>query len=88
MDPFLPKDYKEALIFAGEEFRVNLQGEIHRLMQERGVSVKQLAKMIGVKPSRIKRIFADDCNVRPNLLGRVFYALGVVPKITLQSKNN
>lgn len=79
---FLPKDEKEALIFAGEAFRVDLQGEIHRLMQERGISRKELAKKIGVRASRIKRIFEDDCNVRPRLLGKVFHALGVKPNLS------
>lgn len=79
---FLPKDEREALIFAGEDFRVDLQGEIYRLMQEQGLTNKQLAKKIGVKVSRIKRIFANDCNVRPRLLGKVFHALGVKPKLS------
>ena len=73
---FGPRGPREELVFAGENFRIEVQHMAYRLMREQGVSQEDLARLLDVDVSKIKRFFSDDCKVPIRMIGRIFHALG------------
>ncbi|WP_276118773.1 helix-turn-helix domain-containing protein [Pararhizobium qamdonense] len=78
---FGPTDAKEAIIFATEELRADIQYEIMRGMKAAGVSRAELAKRIGVSAAWVSQILSDDANLTIESIAKVFLALGCQPKM-------
>lgn len=70
-----PRNEDEKEVFTVEGFRVDVQHRMQKLMNERGVDKKELAKRLAVSPARISQIFSDECNITIRMLARVFHAL-------------
>jgi transcriptional regulator with XRE-family HTH domain len=79
---FGPRSEREELTFAAEGFRIDVQHELYRVMQEKRVSQKELARRLGVTEARVSQVFADNCNVTLRTLGKIFHALGVEGHLT------
>jgi transcriptional regulator with XRE-family HTH domain len=71
------------VIFAEEAFVVDVQGLLHQIMEEKGYTRADLARMLGVSRARITQIFSDECkNLTIRLLARAMYAMGETPTLT------
>jgi transcriptional regulator with XRE-family HTH domain len=77
-----------AAIFAEEDFVVELQTSLHRMMEEKGMTRADLARAMGVTRARVTQIFSDECtNFTVRLLARAYHALGETPEIRRKPKN-
>ena len=72
---FGPKSYKEELVFAEEDYKIDLQCEVNSLMLEKGISKTDLAKLTELNISEINNFFSDNCNVSIRTVGRILYVL-------------
>lgn len=54
---------------------------IDQVMQERGISRKQLAERLGVDPSRVSRLLNDPDNITVRTFYRLCNAVGLKPSI-------
>jgi DNA-binding XRE family transcriptional regulator len=70
------------------EFQIDLMGKvIKRARQERNLTQKELAKLIGVHKTQISRIENNPNNVTIKLLLRVFSALKSKVKLQVELPN-
>lgn len=76
MMKFGPADNKEALEFAIEELRADVQYEVLRAMKQAGMSQADLARKLGVSQAWVSQILGDDANLTVESLAKVFLALG------------
>jgi transcriptional regulator with XRE-family HTH domain len=81
---FGPRNKNEAVIFAEEGFRVQIQFELYKLMKAKGWDLDDFAEAIDMDPATMAQIFESDCFVDIRILGRMFYALGVKPKFIFE----
>jgi len=83
---FLKTDYNTSNEFIYEDlklqFSIQLKEEIDRL----GISKKELANLMGVKPSYVSKIFGAE-NISLKIIAKVYSALNIEPKISITSKN-
>ena len=80
---FGPQNEAEEAVFAEEAFRVDVQVAIHELMEEKGVSQRELANRLGVSEARVSQIFSDACNITIRRLARIFHALGETAQVVV-----
>jgi len=74
-------------IFAEEALVVEVQGLLHEIMEEKGISRADLARAMNVSRPRITQIFSDDCkNFTIRLLAKAMFALNEVPQFS-RAKN-
>lgn len=73
---FGPKSKTEALIFAEEKIRVNLQISIHQMMKFKGMGIGQLARAIRLKKSILERMLSDDGHISVRDVARIFHSFG------------
>ncbi len=73
---FGPMDSKEALEFAIEELRADVQYEVLRAMKQAGMSQADLARKLGVSQAWVSQMLGDDANLTVESLAKVFLALG------------
>lgn len=72
-------------IFAEEAFVVGVQGLLHQIMEEKGITRADLARALNVSRARITQIFSDECkNLTVRLLARAMYALEETPELTCE----
>lgn len=77
MEMAADSEMEKGSVFAEEDLVVELQTLLHGLMQEKGISRAELARLMGVSRARVTQIFSDDCkNFTVRLLARALYALG------------
>ena len=74
---FGPNNADEALIFAHEELRADVQYQILKALKQSGMSQAELAKKIGVSSAWISQILSDDANLTLETVSKIFYALGL-----------
>lgn len=73
---FGPRNKKEAIVFAEEKLRVDIQHELFKAMKRNGVSVSQLARRLGIGIYDVERFFSSGCDISIKLLARIFHVLG------------
>ena len=86
--PFVPRDEEEALVFAEENFRVDVQHKIHKLMVAQGISDKDLAKLLDVTEEDVEDFFGDDAMIDLRMLARIFHVLGFRCELKLEQIQN
>jgi transcriptional regulator with XRE-family HTH domain len=65
------------LIFAEEALVVDAQLFLHNLMEEKGYSRADLARLMGVSRARVSQLFSDECkNFTIRNFARAAFALG------------
>lgn len=74
---FGPKNEAEEIIFAAEGLRVDVQHRISTLMNERGISGKDLAHRMGRSEDFADYIFEDETDLTVRELGVIIHGLGV-----------
>jgi DNA-binding Xre family transcriptional regulator len=71
------KERDEELIFAEEEFLVDVQFAIQKLLNQSGMSHSDLAKKLGVSDARVSQMFGDEAaNLTLRTVARIFCVLG------------
>lgn len=72
---FGPKNQEEAVIFAIEELRADVQYDILRSLKEAGLSQAQLAKKMGVSAAWVSQLLSDEANLTVESIAKVYAAL-------------
>lgn len=80
--PFGPRNEEEALVFAEENFRVDVQHQIHRIMGVQGISDKDLAERLGLTEEDVESFFGDDAMIDFRMLARIFHVLNTRCKLS------
>ena len=86
--PFGPQNEEEALVFAEENFRVDVQHKIHKLMVVQGISDKDLAERLGVTEEDVEGFLGDDAMIDLRMLARIFHVLGFRCELKLEQIQN
>jgi len=86
--PFGSRNEEEALVFAEENFRVDVQHKIHKLMVIQGISDKDLAERLGVTEEDVEGFFGDDAMIDFRMLARIFRVLGFRCELKLEQIQN
>ncbi|SOC46242.1 helix-turn-helix protein [Rhizobium subbaraonis] len=73
---FGPMNHEEAVIFATEELRANIQYDILRSMKAQGLSQAKLAAKMNVSAAWVSQMLSDDANLTVESIAKVYYALG------------
>lgn len=73
---FGPKDAREAIDFAVEELRAEIQYGILKAMNEEGLSQAKLARMVGCTPAAISQFLDDNANLTIESIAKLLFALG------------
>lgn len=72
--------------FAEEKLVASAQSLLQEIINEKGISRTDLARMMGVSKSRVSQLFSDDQNFTFRLIAKAFYALGEGLHLSRQSK--
>jgi DNA-binding Xre family transcriptional regulator len=86
--PFGPRNEEEALVFVEENFRVDVQHKIHKLMVVQGIPDKDLAERLGVTEEDVEGFFGDDAMIDLRMLARIFRVLGFRCELKLEQIQN
>jgi len=73
--------YDEEFIYEG--LRLDLSYYLKRLMEEKGITKKELAKRMGVSPAYVTKIFSGS-NISLKTVAKVLSALEVDAKLVLE----
>lgn len=73
---FGPTSPEEAVIYAQQALRVDLQVLLHKIMLEAGTSEWQLSRRLGVSMSEVRKMFEDDWNPTVYEVAKVFHLAG------------
>jgi DNA-binding phage protein len=71
-----PKNQTEEVVFAEENFRVDVQHRILSVMNKLNVSRAELARRMGKSEQHVSQLFASSANPTVKTIARIFYALG------------
>ncbi len=69
----------------GMQLRLNLAEIVLEEMDRRGWNQKQLAEACGMKPAFIHRIIHSNSNCTFDVAGRIFFALGIKPQLSVHA---
>lgn len=83
---FGTQNKKECIIFAEEAFHVQIQNALYKLMKQKRWDETQFADAIDMDPATLNQIMDSDCCVDVRTLGKMFYVLGVTPKIIFDKR--
>ncbi len=83
----LLKNYKYDSEFIYEGLLLDISYQLKLLMEEKGVSKKELAKRMGVKPSYITKIFGG-ANISLKTIAKILAALKVDATLTISKREN
>ena len=72
---FVKKKYSVDRIYYGLIFDISYY--LHELMEQKGISKKELAKKMNVTPAYITKILSADCNISLKTIAKVLSALEV-----------
>lgn len=70
-----PKTNAEAVIYAEENLRVDLQHRLQKLLNYRKLTRRQLAARVGMTEASVSRLFSGAANPRLDTIARLFHAL-------------
>ncbi|ANH06257.1 helix-turn-helix domain-containing protein [Shinella sp. HZN7] len=73
---FGPKNHDEAVVFATEELRAQVQYDILRQIKAAGLSQAQLAQRMGVSAAWVSQVLSDDANLTLETIAKIYVALG------------
>jgi DNA-binding phage protein len=71
-----PKNRTEEVIFAEENFRVDVQHCISSVMNKSKVSRAELARRMGKSEQHVSQLFSSGANPTIKTIARIFFALG------------
>ena len=83
----LLEDYKYDKDFIYEGLRLDLSYYLKKLMKEKGITKKELAKSMNVSPSYVTKIFSGS-NVSLRTVAKVLSALKVDARLILENVEN
>ncbi|TCK05210.1 helix-turn-helix domain-containing protein [Phorcysia thermohydrogeniphila] len=81
----LLEEYRYSEEFIYEGLRLDLSYWLKRLMEERGVTKKELAERMGVSPAYVTKIFSGS-NISLRTVAKVLAALKVDAKLFLEER--
>ena len=84
--PFGPKTEEEALLFAEEEFRVDVQETLHELSESSGLSRKEVADKLGWRLIKLENMFSDESFVSAGNVAAICHVLGYEPVFTARKR--
>ena len=79
--------YEKDRSYIGEGLAVDVVEQVLRIMQKRGLNQPWLAGQLGVSRQSVNRIFQAAPNMQFQTLAGLAIALGVKPKILVDSEN-
>ncbi len=73
---FGPQNKQEELIFAGEEFRIDVEKFIWNEMLRQKISNKELAERLLMTESEVEAIWTDEFEMSITLFAKIIFVLG------------
>ncbi len=83
----LLKDCRKDPDFVFEELVYDIACELKRIMEERGITKKQLAQRLGVSPAYVSKVLGGS-NITLKTLARILAALEADVSIVLKSRKS
>lgn len=71
-----PQNEHEKLIFAAEQFRIDTQHEIQKLMHIKEVDELDLATKLNLSYKQVKKYFSDEYDLSLREVAKIYYVLG------------
>lgn len=72
---FSPETHEEKMMSAAIDLIMDMQFSIQAAMKERGISQKDLAKLVGCTPSNISQMLADGANPEVGTIAKALAAM-------------
>lgn len=63
-------------IIAAEDALIDFQFSVFKVMKDRSLSNKDLAKLLGLSPARVSQLLSPEANPSIKLVGRILNVLG------------
>jgi len=82
----LLEEYRYSEEFIYEGLRLDLSYWLKRLMEERGLTKKELAELMGVSPAYVSKIFSGS-NISLRTVAKVLAALKVDARLVLEERS-
>lgn len=80
-------EYENDRTYVGEGLAADVVEQVLRILQERGLNQPWLAKQLGVTRQSVNRIFQAAPNMQLQTIAGLAIALGIKPKIIMDSGN-
>lgn len=64
-------------IIAAEDALIDFQFSVFKVMKDRSLSNKDLAKLLGLSPARVSQLLSPEANPSIKQVGRILYVLGM-----------